>query len=344
MRAFLGKPGIGWKKLEGQKLLIAGANGFLPSYMADTIAVLNDELLSEPCSMVAVTRRPVSRGDRLGHLLGRKDASFICADVARGFEIPEDTAYLVHGASPASPKSYLAKPIETMDANVNGLRSMLDFSLAHSAKSILFISSGTVNAENAPPEIIPTPENFPGNVSCTSERSCYSESKRYCEALCYQFHRAYQTPVKAARPFHNYGPGLRLDDGRVMADFVRDALSGGPIMVNSTGDTLMTLCYAADTAEAFWRILLSDENGEAFNVASDGPEFSVIQLAGKVAKAFGPGMKVEIRPSEEKSYQKSAAKHTRADISKITARLGWRPSTRLETGIARTISWNQEKQ
>ena len=153
----------------------------------------------------------------------------------------------------------------------------------------------------------------------------------------------HKTPVKTVRPFHNYGPGLRLDDGRVMADFMRDAISGGPIMVNSTGDTLMTFCYVADTAEAFWRVLLSDENGEAFNVGSAGPEYSVLGLAHKVASLSSPPMKVIVRPSEEKDFQKSAAKHTRADISKISSRLGWHPSTSLESGLARTIDWNRDK-
>ncbi len=343
VRSFIKRSKIRWKKLEGQKLLIAGANGFLPSYMADTIAVLNDEFLGEPCRMIAATHSPVKPIDRIGYLLGRKEFSFIFADVSKRFEIPPEVSFLVHGASPASPKSYLAKPIETMDANVNCMRTMLDYSLENEVESMLFISSGAVNAENAPPGHIPTPEDYPGNVLCNSERSCYSEAKRYCETLCYQFHKVHGTPIKTARPFHNYGPGLRLDDGRVMADFMRDALGGGPIKINSAGTTLMTFCYAADTAEAFWRILLSDENGEAFNVASEGPEITVRTLAEKMAQLSVPPMKVLARPEDEKPFQKEAARHTRADISKIKERLGWVPATPLKVGLRRTLEWHRSR-
>lgn len=342
IRAIVSRSGIAWQDLSGQTLLLAGANGFLPSYMADTIAYLNDHVLSKPCQLIALTRSPCQPGDRLGHLLGRPDVQFITADVAKPFSIPEGVTYLVHGASPASPKIYTAKPIETMDANVNGLRAMLDYARSHPVRSILFISSGAVYGD-APPEQIPTPETFAGNVPFTSERSCYAETKRYCESLCANFHRVHGTPVKMARPFHNYGPGLRLDDGRVVADFLADAIEGRPITVRSAGTTLLTYSYVADTAEAFWRILLSKQDGEAFNVASVGPEFSVTDLAHAISKLFSPPASVDVRPDAQRAFQAGSARHTRADISKIKRLLDWVPTTDLDAGLRRTLRWHQSQ-
>lgn len=336
IRALVSRPGTDWKSLSGQTLLLSGANGFLPSYMADTIAHLNDHVLDEPCQLLAVVRRPVQKTDRIGHLLGRKDVTFISADVSRRFPIPEGVTHFVHGASPASPKIYMQKPIETMDANVAGLRAMLDYSTSHVVKSILFLSSGAVYGEA---DRFPTPEDYGGNVLCTSERSCYGEAKRYCESLAYQFFRMHGTPVKSARPFHNYGPGLRLDDGRVIADFLADGLAGRPITVRSAGTTLLTYSYVADTAEAFWRILLSKEDGESFNVASPGPEMSVLDLAKKVSSVFTPPAPVLVQPEASQNFQSGSAKHTCADISKIKKRLGWEPTTSLQEGLRRSLRW-----
>ncbi len=304
----------------------------------DTAAILNDEVLSEPCKLIAVTHSKLKPTDRIGHLLGRKDIRFMALDVSKPFKIPKEVTYLVHGASAASPKKYLEKPIETMDSNVNCLRTMLDFSLKNKVKSILYISTAEIYG-NPPPEAVPIREDYNGNVSCTSDRSCYTESKRYCEALCRQFYLVHRTPVKCARPFHNYGPGLRLDDGRAIADFMSDALRGGPIHVKSTGKTLMTYCYVADTAEAFWRILLSDANGESFNAGSGGPEFTVLELAERVASLFKPKLKVSVEPDSEKPYQKESPKRTCADITKINTMLSWKPDTKFDDGLSRALAW-----
>ena len=330
---------IPFDRLEGRTVLVAGANGFLPSYLADTVAILNDEVFKTPCRLIAVTHSQVKPGDRLDHLLGRDDVEFMSADVEKGLEIPSGVDYMIHGASSASPKKYLAKPIETMDANVNGIRAMLDYSLHNKVESILFISSGSIYGE-PPAQFTPTKEDFPGNVSCTSERSCYSEAKRYAETLCYQFNRKHGTPVKAVRPFHNFGPGQRLDDGRVIADFLADAFDKRPIEVRSAGDTLMTFLYVADCAEAFWRILLTGKDGEAYNIGSEGPEYSVLQIAKTVSGLFSPAIPVNVHPAAQRNYQTESPKRSRADVAKLKL-LGWSQKYSLQEGLKRTIRWHE---
>ncbi len=338
IRRYLRESKLEWKKLSGQTILLSGANGFLTSYMADTAAILNDEILDEPCRFIALTRRSVQPSDRIGHLLGRKDFTFLAADVAKPYKIPQGVKYLIHGASPASPKFYLDKRIETMDTNVNGLRTMLDYSLKNEVGSILYVSSSTIYGD-VDAAHIPTAEDYPGLVSPTSERSCYSEAKRYGEALAYQFCRTHGTPINMVRPFHNYGPGLRLDDGRAIADFMSDALAGRPITIRSAGTTRLNYLYVADAAEGFWSVLLSGEKGEAFNVASGGPEISLLELANKISEQFSPKSKVELAPGAQKAFQKGAVSRTCADISKIKASTGWQPHTSLEEGLKRAIVW-----
>jgi dTDP-glucose 4,6-dehydratase/UDP-glucuronate decarboxylase len=342
IRAFVSRPGMNWERLSGQTVLVAGASGFLPGYLADTIAVLNDdEVLRKPARLVALTRTPVNAGDRLGHLLGRPDVKFMVADVTKPYEIPKGVDFLIHGASPASPRDYLARPIATMDANVNGLRTMLDYATHHPVKSLLYISSGAVYGE-VPDEHLPVTETFPGNTPLDSQRACYNESKRYAEAMGFAYHRVHGVPIKMVRPFHHYGPGQRLDDGRVLADFMRDGLAGRPIHMLSEGRNLMTLCYAGDAAEAFWRALLSKEEGQAFNISSEGTEYTVRQVAELVAGLFSPPLSVQAEPKAMHPYQKGAFKRSLADISKAQKVLGWQPSTSLQEGLERTLRWHRD--
>ena len=161
-----------------------------------------------------------------------------------------DLDYLMHGASIASPIYYRKYPIETMDANVNGLRFMLEYCLAQKksgepVEGILFYSSSEIYGDPTP-ENIPTPETYRGHVSCTGPRACYDESKRYGETLCVNFARQHGLPIKVARPFNNYGPGLKITDGRVIPDFARNILEGNDIVMLSDGSAKRTFCYVAD--------------------------------------------------------------------------------------------------
>ena len=164
--------------------------------------------------------------------LGRRPEVDLMVHDVRG-PLPDqmgDFAYIIHAAGIASPTYYRAHPIETMDANINGLRSLLDYARQRleaglDMEGFLFYSSSEIYGDPAP-DAIPTPETYRGFVSCTGPRACYDESKRYGETLCVNFARQHGIPVTAARPFNNYGPGMKITDGRVIADFFRDALAG----------------------------------------------------------------------------------------------------------------------
>src|SRR2546429_550100 len=144
-----------------------------------------------------------------------------------------------HAAGIASPMYYRKYPLQTIDANINGLRNLLDYSVRQAERrrpvdGFLFYSSSEIYGDPAP-EAIPTPEDYRGNVSCTGPRACYDESKRFGETMCVTFARQYGVPVKIARPFNNYGPGLKITDGRVLPDFARDVLNGRDLVMYSDG-------------------------------------------------------------------------------------------------------------
>src|SRR5690606_30618770 len=198
-----------------------------------------------------------------------------------------DLHFIVHAGSIASPIYYRQHPIETMDANVNGLRSLLEYARAQSEKGkpvegFLFYSSSEIYGDPTP-ENIPTPETYRGNVSCTGPRACYDESKRYGETLCVNFARRHGIPVKVARPFNHYGPGLKLTDGRLIPDLARDILAGRDIALLSDGSPKRTFCYVADAIAGYYLLLTEGASGEAYNIGTETPEISVADLAGKLA-------------------------------------------------------------
>src|SRR5690606_25030360 len=199
-----------------------------------------------------------------------------------------DLHFIVHAGSIASPIYYRQHPIETMDANVNGLRSLLEYARAQSEKGkpvegFLFYSSSEIYGDPTP-ENIPTPETYRGNVSCTGPRACYDESKRYGETLCVNFAREFGLRIATARPFNNYGPGLKITDRRVLPDFARDLFAGRDLVLLSDGSPTRTFCYVADAIVGYYKALLHGHPGEAYNIGTEAPEISIAALAELLAR------------------------------------------------------------
>ena len=175
-----------------------------------------------------------------------------------------------------------------MDANINGLRNLLDHAVAQTAagtpvRGFLFFSSSEIYGDPVA-EAIPTPETYRGNVSCTGPRACYDESKRYGETLCVNFAQQHGLPVTMARPFNNYGPGMKITDGSVIADLARNMIAGHDLVLYSDGSPTRTFCYVADAVTGYFLALGKGGAGEPYNVGIDGPETSMADLAENVAR------------------------------------------------------------
>jgi UDP-glucuronate decarboxylase len=236
-----------FETLSGTRLLITGGAGFLGYYLVQAPLAWNAANPSR--APISVTVHDNFARGVPGWLEAIDDASLRTVERDVLAPLPPDEApfdYVIHAASIASPTYYRRYPIETMDANVGGLRLLLDDAAARVAgddplRGMLFFSTSEIYGD-PDPRHIPTPETYRGLVSCTGPRACYDESKRYGETLCVNFAATRGVDVAIARPFNNYGPGLRIDDRRVLPDFARDVLAGRDIVLLSDGSATRTFC------------------------------------------------------------------------------------------------------
>jgi UDP-glucuronate decarboxylase len=215
----------------------------------------------------------------------------------------------------------------------------------HPIAGFLFYSTSEIYGDPTP-ENIPTPETYRGNVSCTGPRACYDESKRYGETLCVNFAQQYGLPIKTARPFNNYGPGLKISDRRVLPDFARDVLSNRDIIMFSDGSPSRTFCYIADAIVGYYKILVKGRVGEAYNIGAEAPEISIGNLAERVAQVarelFGYTGKVVHQQSAERDYLVDNPNRRCPVIDKARVHLGYEPSISIDEGLRRSLLWYQE--
>ena len=335
--------------MSGRQLLIAGGAGFLGYYLVQGALHWNQIHSEAPPIEVTVLDNFI-RGvpDWLTALEGNPALRLLRHDITN--PLPAEMGepdFLIHGASITSPTYYRQYPIETMDANVNGLRHMLDYGLARqrdnrSVGGILFYSSSEIYGDPTPGDI-PTPETYRGNVSCTGPRACYDESKRYGETLCVNFARQHGVPIKVARPFNNYGPGLKITDRRVIPDFARDILNGRDIVMLSDGSAKRTFCYVADAVVGYFKVLVKGRPGEAYNVGVETPEISMSELADRVValakELFGYAGKVVRQESADKDYLVDNPNRRCPIITKARTELGYDPQVTIEEGLRRSLIW-----
>jgi dTDP-glucose 4,6-dehydratase/UDP-glucuronate decarboxylase len=337
----IGELGVLNERFAAKRVLVTGAAGFLGNQFVNYFMRLNTQgVLSRPCHLLALDNFLRGVPPWLSAFRERPDFTLIAKDVTKPDSL-ERADFIVHAASVASPTFYRRFPIETMDANVTGLRTLLDRATADSVDSFLYFSSSEIYGDPDPGHI-PTREDFVGLVSCTGPRACYDESKRYGETLCVNFWRARKVPVKIVRPFNNYGPGLRLSDGRVIPDFFRDVLAGRDLRILSDGRATRTFCFVSDALKGYLRILLSIHSGEAFNIGADAPEISMRDLADLIVRVSGRSLRVVLQKSPEADYLTDCPQRRCPDLSKALALVGYRPVVSLEEGLQRTYNYYRD--
>lgn len=340
----LARAGGEFARLSGRHVWFTGGAGFLGYYLALAVHHWNSSRPANQVIRLTILDNFI-RGvpDWLKDIVGGPIRA-VRYDVTHPLPGDLDAAdYLIHGASIASPTYYRRYPLETIDANVNGLRTMLEYARRHdSLLGMLFFSTSEIYGD-PPATDIPTPETFRGLVSSTGPRACYDESKRLGETLCVIFAQQFGVRVAMARPFNNYGPGLKLADGRVLPDFVRDALAGRDIVMLSDGSPTRTFCYIADAIVGYLKILTHGRPGEPYNIGIEAPEISMRQLADHVAhnarEFWGYSGTVLHQASKEAAYLVDNPNRRCPDISKARAELGYSPEVIVDDGIRRALNW-----
>ncbi len=304
------------------KALVTGGAGFIGSHLCDA-------LIERSFEVICLDNLLTGSEKNIAHLLQNKKFEFKKGSACEPIKINGKIDAVFHLASPASPKDYMEYPIETLKANSLGTLNTLE--LAKEKKAVYFLAS--TSEVYGDPAVSPQKENYNGNVSCTGPRSVYDEGKRFSEALAMQYKRSFGVNIKIARFFNTYGPRMKINDGRVVPNFIDQSLKGLPLTIYGNGSQTRSFCYIEDLIEAI--ITFAESAGTGPLNLGNPDEFTIKEFAGLVNKKFGnPADNIKYEPLPQDD-----PKQRRPDISEAKKLLGWEPAVALEKGLDKTIEW-----
>lgn len=308
------------------RYLLSGAAGFIGSHLCD-------RLLGEGHEVVGFDNFITGTRSNVAHLADHPRFRLVEADAAATAFLEESRAWgrfdvVLHFASLASPKHYLAHPIATLESGSTATRNMLELTRESDARYLL---ASTSECYGDPLEH-PQRETYWGNVNPVGPRSCYDESKRYAEAMTMAYHRVYGTRTAIARIFNTYGPRMALDDGRVVPAFLEQALTGKPLSIFGDGTQTRSFCYVSDLVDGLLRLARADERYPT-NLGNPA-EITMNEFAERIRALTGTASTLEYHPLPENDPQRR-----RPDIAKAKAILGWEPKVLLEDGLRETIAY-----
>jgi dTDP-glucose 4,6-dehydratase len=307
------------------RTVVLGGAGFLGSHLCD-------HLLSRGEEVVCVDDFSTGRRANLVHLEGNPAFTVIEADISVVLPVDGPVSGVFHLASPASPPDYLARPLETLAVGSEGTRRGLEFAHDRGARFLM----GSTSEVYGDPAVHPQPEEYWGNVNPVGPRSVYDEAKRFAEALCMAHHRAKGTDVGIARIFNTYGPRLRPDDGRVVSNFLLQAMRGDPLTVYGDGSQTRSLCYVDDQIRGLVALFDADLRGPV-NIGNPD-EYTVLQLATTIVELLGSGSRIIHEPLPVDDPLRR-----RPDISLARKALAWEPTTLLREGLLQTAAYLAEE-
>lgn len=306
-------------------VLIAGGAGFLGSHLCE-------RMIREGNDVICIDDFSSGKIENIESLIGREEFKTMNLDISKKFEIEEKIDLIFNLASPAAPLQYQKIPVQTMLTNALGSFNLLNLARKNNCPIVLASTSEIYGDA----KIIPTPEDYWGNVNPTGVRSCYDESKRFAEALFKAFEREYNLDVRIVRIFNTYGERMRGDGnyGRVVPNFIMQCLKSKPITVYGDGTQTRSFCYVSDTIDALVRVAENEEaKGEVFNVGNP-KEITILELAKIIKKLTGSYSRIKFYPLPEDDPKRRCP-----DISKIKEILRWEPKVSLEEGLRKTIDW-----
>jgi dTDP-glucose 4,6-dehydratase len=318
--------------------LVTGGAGFVGSHLCERLIAAGHEV-------ICLDNLLTGRRENIRSLADHARFVFIEHDVTRPIDVPQLLSrtdgplnrgnyldYVLHLASPASPKDYARHPIHTL--KVGGLGTYHVLGVAKAYQSVLLLAS--TSEVYGDPETNPQPETYWGHVNPIGPRSCYDEAKRFAEAITMAYHRQHGVQVRVARIFNTYGERMRLDDGRVLPNFIPQALQGRPLTVYGEGRQTRSCCYVSDLVDGLYRLLVSNETGP-INLGNP-EEVTILELARKVIEQTGSSSTMVFEPLPVDDPMQR-----RPDITKAQNLLGWTPKVSLTEGLAKTVSYFRAK-
>ena len=311
------------------RILITGGAGFIGSHLCD-------RLLADGHEVIAMDNLSTGSVDNIAHLAGHKRFHFIDHDVTNYIFIDGPVDAVFHLASLPSPVDYLNYPIQTLKVGAMGAHKTLGLALQKGARFLL-ASTSEVYGD---PLIHPQHEDYWGNVNPIGPRGVYDESKRFAEALTMAYHRTHGVDTRIVRIFNTYGPRMRMDDGRVVPNFVCQALRGDPLTVYDSGSRTRSFCYVSDMVEGLVRLLHSDESTPV-NMGNPD-EMTILEFAHKVLQVTGSRSPVEfVTPTDARTADDPKVRCP--DIDKARRVLGWEPQVPLEEGLQHVIAYFRDR-
>ena len=302
-------------------ILVTGGAGFIGTNLVE-------KFIEKQHKVIVIDNLLTGSKKNSEHFFDSENFSFIEFDVQNHIEVAEDLDYVLHLASPASPKAYTQYPINTLKAGSIGTINTLGLAKAKNAKYLL-TSTSEIYGD---PLVSPQPESYWGNVNPNGTRSMYDEAKRFAEAAVSSYNRIYDLDTRILRLFNTYGPKMKINDGRVVTNFIYQAITGNDITIFGQGNQTRSFCYIDDTVSGILKAMESD-NSEVFNIGNPN-EITILQLAEKIIELTNSNSKIKFHklPEDDPMQRKP-------DISKANNKLDWFPKVSLEDGLKKTIEW-----
>lgn len=327
-------------KLEKQSLLITGANGFIGKYLTLFLIYLNQNYFQNKIKIIALANHTSIINQNFEKLINKYNGKIIKHNILNPVIFNEKIDYVIHAASITSPKTISENPLPVIQVNVHGTENILNAILNKNIKKFIYFSSSAIYG-TPPPSEIPIPEDYNGNISPSSFRASYAESKRLAETILMLYHNLYKIPVNIVRPFHIYGPLMNLAKDNALNYILNCGFENKNIELNSPGQDTRSFCYITDALIIILYVALTDKIAEIFNIGNQKEEIKIIDLAYLVKNIYNAKILISINIKNANQFQKESLNRNVPNMKKVKKLFNFQPKIKLKEGLERVKKYHE---